>query len=202
MAVIRIPLLMAAVIISFACQTTETARNGTPKIIPPQNAVAIAKNFAYPVGKIEFVTQAKDRDEWYNALDFGADAHLGEDWNKNTGGNTDCGEPVYAAANGIITFAQDAGPGWGNVVIITHTLANGTEVQSLYGHLQEILKTSGEVKIRDQIGKVGNANGRYPCHLHFEMRTSECPMWDQAGGGYSRDRTGWVDPSDFIDSHR
>lgn len=163
---------------------------------------AVADHFAYPIGNKESVTQKKDKDDWYNALDFGENDHLGEDWNKNTGGNTDCGEPVYATANGLITYAEDAGVGWGNVVIIEHHLPSGEKVQSLYGHMQEILKTGGEVKKREQIGKVGNANGRYLCHLHFEIRTPDCPMWDQAGGGYARERKGWVDPSNFIDSRR
>jgi len=166
---------------------------------PTPKPVVVADDFAYPIGKTEVVTQKKDSDEWFNVQDFGENDHLGEDWNKKTGGNTDCGEPVYAAANGVITFANDAGPGWGNVVIIEHTLASGEKIESLYGHMMEILRTEGEVKKRDQIGKVGNANGRYLCHLHFEIRTNDCPMWDQAGPGYATDRKGWVDPSDFID---
>ena len=137
-----------------------------------QKPVVIADSFAYPVGK------------------------------KETGGDTDCGEPVYAIADGVVTFAQDAGPGWGNVVIIEHTLPSGEKVETLYGHMQEILRTDGIVKKREQIGKVGSANGRYPCHLHLEIRTSDCPMWNQAGPGYSNERKGWVDPSNFIDERR
>ncbi len=169
---------------------------------PATKPSIIADSFAYPIGKTGFVTEAKDTDEWYNALNFGETDHLGEDWNKNTGGNTDCGEPVYAIANGTVTFAENAGVGWGNVIIIEHTLPDGTRVQSLYGHLQEILKTSGEVKKREQIGRVGNADGRYLCHLHLELRDATCPMWNRAGGGYSTDRNGWLDPSEFIDKHK
>lgn len=165
----------------------------------PQKPVVIADSFAYPVGKEPSITQARDSDEWYNALDFGEDAHLGEDWNKNSGGNTDCGEAVYSTANGVITYAADAGIGWGNVVIVTHRLPDGTAVQSLYGHLAEIAKTSGDVKKREQIGKVGNANGKYLCHLHFEIRDQTSRDWDKAGGGYATERSGWRDPSDFID---
>ncbi len=127
---------------------------------------------------------------------------MGEDWNKNSGGNTDCGEAVFAAANGTIVYAENAGPGWGNVVIIEHVLADGKRVQTLYGHLQKILKTSGEVKLREQIGEVGNADGKYLCHLHFELREETSPMWNQAGGGYSSERAGWLDPSNFIDKNR
>ncbi len=163
----------------------------------------LAKSFAYPIGKKELITEAKDsRDGWYNAQDFGENNHLGEDWNANSGGNTDCGKPVYAAANGLITYADDAGTGWGNVIIITHDLPNGSKVQSLYGHLDKILKSSGTVKKREKIGTIGNANGKYLCHLHFELRDDTCLLWDKVFIGYSPIRKGWLDPSDFIDKRR
>src|SRR5215213_1333311 len=124
----------------------QAAASPTPRII--------ADRFAYPIGKTETVTEAKDKkDEWYNALDFGANDHLGEDWNKNSGGNSDCGESVFAIAAGRIVYAENAGAGWGNVLIIEHELPNGTRIESLYGHLRKILKTSGEVKFREQIGE-------------------------------------------------
>lgn len=168
-----------------------------------ENPAVIADSFAYPVGKTEYVTEARDKtDDWFNAQDFGENNHLGEDWNKNTGGNTDCGDAVYAIANGVITYAADAGTGWGNVIIVTHTLPDGKKVQSLYGHLQEMAKTSGEVKMREKIGTIGNANGRYLCHLHFEIREEHCPYWDAVFVGYSPVRYGWVDPSDLIDEQR
>ncbi|HEY8562427.1 MAG TPA: M23 family metallopeptidase [Pyrinomonadaceae bacterium] len=177
-------------------------RNAAPPA-PSPTTINVAVKFAYPIGKTEFLTQAKDKkDDWYNALDFGADDHLGEDWNKNSGGDTDCGEKVFAVADGRIVYAADAGPGWGNVVIIEHALSGGGKVQSLYGHLRKIFKTSGEVKFREQIGEIGNADGKYLCHLHFEIRQETCPMWNRAGGGYSADNQGWLDPSDFIDKNR
>lgn len=184
-------------VLSLACQIAET-----PKVETQKKPITIAESFAYPIGKKEVVSQAKDNDEWYNAQDFGENDHLGEDWNRNTGGDTDCGEPVYAIADGVVTFARDAGVGWGKVVIIEHSLPSGEKVESLYGHMMDELIMEGEVKKRMQIGKVGNANGRYACHLHFEIRTSDCPMWNQPGGGYARERKGWVDPSDFIDALR
>jgi murein DD-endopeptidase MepM/ murein hydrolase activator NlpD len=163
----------------------------------------IADRFAYPISKKEYLTEAKDtKDEWFNARDFGVNFHLGEDWNKNSGGNTDCGEPVYAVANGRIVYAKNAGAGWGYVIIIEHTLKDGSRVQSLYGHLLKILKTSGEVRIREKIAEVGNADGKYLCHLHLEIRTPDCPMWSQAGDALLIDLHGWTDPSKFIDKHR
>lgn len=199
MSAVRIYFIVFLCIALAGCRSSDTVTAQKDRASTPASG-PVADSFAYPIGKAEKVTQAKDGDEWYNAQDFGKNDHLGEDWNKNSGGNTDCGEPVYAAATGMISLAGDAGPGWGNVVMIDHVLPSGEKVQSLYGHLQEIAKTSGAVGKREQIGKVGNANGRYPCHLHFEIRKENCPVWGQAGGGYSSDRTGWVDPSDFIDS--
>lgn len=204
---VRLHLLMRPIIFSFilvsiflnACTKAENPDKKIPEFLLrfPQNS------FAYPVGEKEFVTEKNDWwDDWYNAQDFGENRHLGEDWNKKTGGNTDCGEPVFAAAEGKIVFAEDAGEGWGNVIIIEHVAEDGTKIQSLYGHLETISKNSGDVKRREQIGTIGGANGRYPCHLHFEIRWPECPMWNKPGGGYSDERHGWIDPSEFIELQR
>lgn len=192
MKVIKILFVSIALINFLGCEAKK------PFVSTPETPRAIADKFAYPVGKTDLVTQDQDKDDWYNAQDFGENNQLGEDWNKMTGGNSDCGEPVYAVANGLIVYAEDAGPGWGNVAIIEHRLPNGETVQSFYGHLQTISKTNGEVKKREKIGEVGNAYGRYPCHLHFEIRRQNCPMWNQAGIGYSTENSGWLDPSDFI----
>ncbi len=197
--------LCAILLFSFvACVSkSQNSTNAQPQTTPSQNRVVpYADGFDYPIGKTATVTEAKDKDGWYNAQDFTENNHLGEDWNANTGGNTDCGEPVYASANGVIVYAEDAGAGWGNVVIIEHLLIDGTKVQTLYGHLESVAKKSGEVKRREKIGTVGNANGRYYCHLHFEVRFADCPVWNTAGQGYSAETKGWIDPSKFIDANR
>jgi murein DD-endopeptidase MepM/ murein hydrolase activator NlpD len=132
------------------CLAACRAENNPNKEIPQFLLKFPKDGFAYPVGEKDFVTEKNDWwDYWYNAQDFGENGHLGEDWNKTTGGNTDCGEPVYAAADGQITSARDAGAGWDNVVIIEHTAEDGTKIQSLYGHLETIGKNAGEVKRRE-----------------------------------------------------
>jgi murein DD-endopeptidase MepM/ murein hydrolase activator NlpD len=199
MIAIRIAVGVAIIVVSMGCglRTDPSEIKTAPQIGDP---AVIANRFEYPVGDGKKLTAAKDaKDAWFNALDFGAENHLGEDWNRNSGGNTDCGEPVYAAADGVISFAGDAVPGWGNVVIVTHRLPDGSRVQTLYGHLKEILSSGGEVKLREQVGTIGSANGRYLCHLHFELREPSSSAWDKAGPGYSAERNGWLDPSDFID---
>ena len=200
---IKISFAVCFLFVQFACNKSEAQTNQNSALPTPTAPKIIADKFAYPIGKTEIITQAKDKkDDWYNAQDFTVNNHLGEDWNANSGGNTDCGEPVFAAANGTIVYAENAGIGWGNVLIIEHNLPDGGKVQTLYGHLRKMLKTSGEVKKREQIGEVGNADGRYLCHLHFELRTETCPMWNQAGAGYSAENKGWLDPSNFIDKNR
>ena len=169
----------------------------------------VSNGFDYPVGETGYATQANDGDGWYNAQDFGVPnsgfgnkLHLGEDWNGEGGGDTDCGEPVYAVSKGTIVYAQNAGSGWGNVIIVRHQLPDGTQVTSQYGHLQSMSKTIGTVvERREQIGTIGK-DGWPSCHLHFEIRLSNCPNFESPGPGYSYDTTGWTDPSDFIDSHR
>ena len=182
--------------------TSFTADDNLNVIITNVNAAKFISNgFDYPVGETGYVTQANDGDGWYNAQDFGVNNHLGEDWNGEGGGDTDCGEPVYAVSKGTIVYAEDAGSGWGNVIIVRHQLPDGTQVESLYGHLQSMNKTSGTVERREQIGTIGKDGWQY-CHLHFEIRLLNCRAWGSPGPGYSADATGWTDPSDFIDSHR
>lgn len=193
------------IVLSFACSrpanqpntstNTATAKGPTPKL-------EIADHFAYPLGEEDKLTAEKDKDAWFNELEFGKDDSLGEHWTVNEGGNKACGEPIYAAANGNVVYAEFAGPEWGLVMIVEHELPTGERVQTLYGNLFDIGVESGPVKMREQIARVGNANGRYLCRLHFEVRTPESSAWNQPGPMNSPDKKGWLDPSDFIDSHR
>lgn len=198
-------------------------------------AAPISDGFDYPVGIPQrfggtgYVTETRgDGDGWFNAQDYGVRnpnygnlPHLGEDWNQDnsdtggSNGNSDCGNPVYSIANGEIIYAQNGGTGWGNVVIIRHKLIDGTQVESMYGHLNTI-NANGIVARGEEIGTIGDGDldGCNPennfvdphtefwAHLHFEIRYSNSRNWGSPGPGYSSDGTGWTDPSDFIDSNR
>ncbi len=153
----------------------------------------IAKHFDFPMGK----PNAKG---YYNAQKFGANLHLGDDWNAVTGGNTDLGDPIYSIANGYVSVAEDMAGGWGNVIRIIHKLPDGTMVESLYAHCDSMLVKQGEwVKRGAQIGTIGNVDGLYYAHLHFEIR-SKINM--DLGGGYSENTEGYLDPTAFIKKHR
>ncbi|HWY52456.1 MAG TPA: M23 family metallopeptidase [Chthoniobacterales bacterium] len=139
----------------------------------------------------------------YNAQHFTENKHLGDDLNGIGGENSDLGDPIYAIADGRVLLARDAGPGWGNIVILLHAYLENDErkyVQSYYGHVQDMLVRPGDlVKRGQQIATVGTANGRYFAHLHFEMREFLTPF---IGPGYREDTRGWLDGTKFIEEHR
>lgn len=195
---------LAVALLLLATRKRSEIQAGPPASLPSSTplVIPVSDGFDYPVGQQKRVTEGLDGDGWYTAQDFGENNHLGEDWNKESGGNSDCGLPVYAASSGTIIFAGEAGPGWGKVVIIRHRLPDGTLVETLYGHLSSIRRTAGEVERREEVGKIGDADGAYPCHLHFELRLQDCPAWGLTGPGYSQNRSGWTDPSDFIAARR
>jgi len=139
----------------------------------------------------------------YNAQPFTENRHLGDDLNGIGGENSDFGDPIFAVADGQVLIAREAGPGWGNVIIVVHAYEeNGQRhyVQSYYGHLETMLvEPHRGVRRGEQIATVGNAGGRYWAHLHFEMREFLTPF---IGPGYREDTRGWINPSEFIRQHR
>jgi murein DD-endopeptidase MepM/ murein hydrolase activator NlpD len=154
-----------------------------------------ADGFDYPVGK-------PDGKGYYDAQPFMRNTHLGCDWNGVKGGNTDLGDPVYSIANGYVTYADDVGGGWGNIVRVVHCI-NGQPnkyVESLYAHLDKITVAENTLIAKGQkVGTIGTAHGAYVAHLHFELR-HKVDM--NIGPGYSTDTTGYLNPTTFIKKHR
>jgi len=211
-------------------------------LVPLMSASALAQTaptvdgFDYPVrsNSGDFtVTATCDGDGWYVYQNFqdpfyydcqgnqtGAlGTHTGEDWNGEGGGNSDCGEPIYSTAKGTVIEAANFPGGqhpWGNVVIIRHDLPDGSQVESLYAHLDSILvQKNHPVSRNQQIGTLGDANPPccaacpgpdestgYYARLHFAIRRSNSPFWGTPGPGYAANPIGYLDPSDFIDANR
>ncbi len=143
-------------------------------IIPEGKMPASAKSNSYvasqiPLGSSYFIcptatcyiTQGL---HWYNAIDFGAK----------------CGDPIFAAAGGVI---QRTRYGWnggaGNYVTILHP--NG--VVTMYGHLQTILVSPGQEVSQGEIialmgGKPGTPGAGLStgCHVHFDVRGARNPF--------------------------
>jgi murein DD-endopeptidase MepM/ murein hydrolase activator NlpD len=122
--------------------------------------------------------------------------HTGDDLNGIGGMNTDLGDPVYAAADGLVVFAGDPSPGWGNVVIVAHRDREGRLLESMYAHLARIDVAVGTLVARGRrIGSVGTANGHYPAHLHFEIRHGDGV---DLGGGYGMLPLNRLDPAKTV----
>lgn len=81
-----------------------------------------------------------------------------------------CGEPVYAADDGIvIESANGWNGGYGNMT----KLQNGVAV-TLYGHMTDRFANVGDyIKKGTLIGTVGSTGKSTGCHLHFEVRGAQ-----------------------------
>ena len=124
--------------------------------------------FICPVGAPCRVTQGL---HWYNAIDFS---------------HGTCGEPIYAAAGGIVqrvnltnSTSRWAFEGAGNHLTILHP--NG--VVTFYGHLQSSLVNPGEQVSQGQIvalmgGQPGTAGAGLStaCHVHFGVSGARNPF--------------------------
>jgi murein DD-endopeptidase MepM/ murein hydrolase activator NlpD len=163
--------------------------------------INLADGFDFPVGK-------PNADGYYKArgLRLRSPQHYGEDWNGRAGGNTDIGAPVYAIADGIVSYAHDAKANWGNVVLTRHAYRDPASGQvkfcdTLNGHLNVMLVKTGQlIKKGQQIGTIGTHSGMYPAHLHFEIRHNL-----SIGLGRNRvpaDMVNWADPTAFITKYR
>jgi hypothetical protein len=158
--------------------------------------VPYADGFDLPVGQ--------NGKSYYKARGVRPNGHLGEDWNGVGGGDTDLGDPIYSAANGIVTFAEDFRLGWGNVVIIRSAYQENGEVKfvdSLYGHLLDFQVRKGDLVKRGQlIARMGSNRGMYPAHLHFEMRKNiKVGMFRSS---FPRDWSVYWSPTEFVAAHR
>ncbi|MBU5688658.1 MAG: M23 family metallopeptidase, partial [Candidatus Aenigmarchaeota archaeon] len=89
------------------------------------------------------------------------------------------GTPVHAIQDGIVVRAGYFNDGFGNRVVIEHTI-DGNKYYSLYGHLKcdgINVKVGDPVNAGDIIGYSGGADGCSGTstgpHLHFEIRESQ-----------------------------
>lgn len=128
--------------------------------------------------------------------------HLGEDWT-TAKGDAALGEPVYSIADGWVAVAYDFANAWGKVIFIDYRLPEGRYppfVEVMYAQLQNMDVAAGQfVKRGQQIGTVGNANGTYVAHLHWEIRTA---AGVGLGLGFDMHHDDRLGPSEFLAAHR
>ena len=85
--------------------------------------------------------------------------------------DADSGDPIYAAAGGVVVSAGWRG-GYGNCVIIDHG-----DIATLYGHMSSISVGTGEAVTQgSRVGAVGSTGASTGPHLHFEVRINGEPV--------------------------
>ncbi|MFH1509234.1 MAG: VCBS repeat domain-containing M23 family metallopeptidase [bacterium] len=139
-------------------------------------AYAEANDFIYPLTNWNTSTCNNFGELRYGGTTY----HIGDDC-----GN-EVGQAVYAVANGRVKHIGEH-TRFGHVILIEHTLTNGTKVVSLYGHLRgtDIMVSENQQVFKGQIlGRTGTRaqNGSWSPHLHFGIRK----------GAYVDVNSGWV----------
>lgn len=118
--------------------------------------------------------------KWYEATrkfgPYNGHPEYCEDWNLESGGDSDLGEPLIAPFTGLVINAYDAGGAWGPIVRILGRTEEGELVTWMGAHLDEFFVKVGQiVHIGDDIGTIGTGNGRYAAHLHEQICTGAVP---------------------------
>lgn len=100
----------------------------------------------------------------------GSTQHRGVDFGARRKGVA--GDPIYAAAPGIVTMARPY-KGYGNFVKIDH----GKGMETRYGHLSSYTTFEGKkVQKGEQVGRMGNTGVSSGIHLHFELIKGGTPI--------------------------
>lgn len=125
--------------------TANTA--GLPNLDDPENS----PRFLCPVD-YEYVTVYMN------------EGHRGDDLTADTG------TPVYAAQDGLVTYAEFHSS-YGNCVILDHGVGlDGNRWATLYAHMDDYTVEAGQtVKAGELIGHVGTTGNSTGPHLHFEL---------------------------------
>jgi murein DD-endopeptidase MepM/ murein hydrolase activator NlpD len=136
------------------------------------------RKYCAPVG-----TEAERREcrswpgKWVNATKFmiwyAYGLHTGNDLNLNSPYfDADAHSPVYAISSGKVYAVRTSVRGWHTVVCIRHE-----DCLSRYAHVENIQVHEGQaVEMGQQIANIGNAGGRYPYHLHFDIAKPDARM--------------------------
>jgi len=109
------------------------------------------------------------------------------------------GDPVRAAASGLVALAYDGdnGNGYGGHIVIAHRLENDRTVYTVYAHLERgsVTVHAGDlVCAGDPLGRVGRSGRASTPHLHFEVREPD-------GLGDRWENTPVLDPLAFVADH-
>ncbi|HEY2345269.1 MAG TPA: M23 family metallopeptidase [Xanthomonadaceae bacterium] len=97
----------------------------------------------------------------------------GHEFHKGLDLDGQTGDPIHAAADGIVVRSDFDAGGYGNVVDIDH----GNGYATRYGHCSKLLVKVGDlVHAGDVIAKVGSTGHSTGSHLHFEVWINGAPV--------------------------
>jgi hypothetical protein len=133
----------------------------------------------------------------------------------HTGQDIVAGSPgmaVFATADGVVMLARrwKACPNWGYILVIDHTLADGSHVSSVYGHLDAttVVVSEGQTVVG---GSMLGRTGTYHCwreHLHFAIHVGVYgapigvyPGWLNGYLAATAFPSAYVRASDFVATH-
>ena len=125
--------------------------------------------------------------------------HSGNDINGNSGGNTDCGTPLRAITNGIISSVIYQAWGYGKHLHLRFGI-NEKPYWAHYCHCQDIYVYAGQAvkegDLKARMGATGNSNY---CHLHFEIKNQ--PTGVDGIARTLEDLKKWENPIPFIKTY-
>ena len=81
------------------------------------------------------------------------------------------GQPIFAAAGGVVRVSQESYGGYGVAITIDHVI-NGQRVTTVYGHMtygSRQVQSGQTVEPGQLIGLVGSTGSSTANHLHFEV---------------------------------
>ncbi len=156
-------------------------------------------------------TKESYQNDWRIDQGFGAvttyGRHEGVDLNLKTGGDTDLGQPLYAIANGQITYYHFAGhptTGFGRHIVIKIEGPWGTR-WCMYSHCsdQDFLNATQSVTEGQMIARLGKSGNSPTAHLHFSIWKVDPASnggIDSIAHNDSELNSKWEDPIAFINT--
>jgi len=139
-------------------------------------------SFTAPIGTVEERATGKVwPGRWvdvtgYNKL-YALGYHTGADLNLNfPHWDANAHSSVFAMGDGKVTFAKrfPNPKAWGNIIVIDHGIVDGKPLFSRYAHVENIDVAVGDsVSAGSPIAAVGNGDGLFAYHLHFDISLTD-----------------------------
>jgi murein DD-endopeptidase MepM/ murein hydrolase activator NlpD len=105
------------------------------------------------------------------------------------------GTPLFAVTDGVVAWEGFAAGGYGNFVVIQHTVPGAGSVYALYAHMQfrTPLKIGNRVSRGNVVGRMGSTGFSTGPHLHFTLIDGE----SYTQGSYGAQGL-YYNPQDYI----